>query len=31
MTLTKKQRAYGDGRAQFWAPPRGYVVYAPDV
>lgn len=27
----KKQRAYGDGRAQFWAPPRGYVVYAPDV
>jgi len=19
----------GDGRAQFWAPPRGYVVYAP--
>ena len=18
-----------DGRAQFWAPPRGYVVYAP--
>lgn len=20
-----------DGRAQFWAPPRGYVVYAPDA
>jgi alpha-amylase len=23
------QRAEADGRAQFWAPPRGYVVYAP--
>jgi alpha-amylase len=23
------QRAAADGRAQFWAPPRGYVVYAP--
>jgi alpha-amylase len=25
------QRAYADGRAQFWAPPRGYVVYAPQI
>jgi alpha-amylase len=24
-----KQWAFPDGRAQFWAPPRGYVVYAP--
>lgn len=23
------QRTSPDGRAQFWAPPRGYVVYAP--
>jgi len=23
------QYAHADGRAQFWAPPRGYVVYAP--
>ena len=23
------QRSGNDGRAQFWAPPRGYVVYAP--
>jgi alpha-amylase len=23
------QRAASDGRAQFWAPPRGYAVYAP--
>jgi len=22
-------RSAGDGRAQFWAPPRGYAVYAP--
>ena len=25
------QWAAGDGRAQFWAPPRGYVVYGPEV
>lgn len=25
------QHAYHDGRAQFWAPPRGYVVYEPIV
>lgn len=25
------QRCFSDGRAQFWAPPRGYVVYAPQV
>ena len=25
------QHCSGDGRAQFWAPPRGYVVYAPEV
>jgi alpha-amylase len=25
------QRAFADGRAQFWAPPRGYTVYAPRV
>jgi alpha-amylase len=24
------QWASGDGRAEFWAPPRGYVVYAPN-
>lgn len=24
-----EQRAESDGRAQVWAPPRGYVVYAP--
>jgi alpha-amylase len=24
-----KQWAYSDGRAQFWAAPRGYTVYAP--
>lgn len=23
------QYAYSDGRAQFWAPPRGYTVYSP--
>lgn len=23
------QHAFEDGRAQFWAPPRGYAVYAP--
>jgi len=22
-------RSAGDGRAQFWAPPRGYTVYVP--
>jgi alpha-amylase len=21
----------GDGRGQFWAPPRGYAVYAPGI
>jgi alpha-amylase len=25
------QWVHTDGRAQFWAPPRGYVVYAPQV
>jgi alpha-amylase len=25
------QHAYADGRAQFGAPPRGYIVYAPQV
>jgi alpha-amylase len=25
------QRAQTDGRAEFWAPPRGYVVYAPHM
>ena len=25
----ENQRAHADGRAQFWAPPRGYAVYAP--
>jgi len=25
------QRSAADGRAQFWAPPRGYVVYAPQL
>jgi alpha-amylase len=31
VTTPRNQRAYSDGRAQFWAPPRGYVVYAPQV
>ena len=26
-----QQHSYPDGRAQFWAPPRGYVVYKPKV
>ncbi len=25
------QDSSGDGRAQFWAPPRGYAVYAPET
>jgi len=25
------QRAQSDGQVQFWAPPRGYVVYAPRI
>jgi hypothetical protein len=25
------QWAAADGRARFWAPPRGYAVYAPQV
>jgi alpha-amylase len=25
------QRSSADGRAQFWAPPRGYAVYAPEA
>lgn len=25
------QRSQADGHGQFWAPPRGYVVYAPQI
>jgi alpha-amylase len=25
------QHAYEDGRAQFWAAPRGYAIYAPEL
>lgn len=27
----RPQYAHADARAQFWAPPRGYVVYAPRI
>lgn len=29
--LPHMQHSAADGRAQFWAPPRGYVVYSPVV
>lgn len=31
LSRPKTQWAYADGRAEFWAPPRGYVVYAPQI
>ncbi|MGH7496022.1 MAG: alpha-amylase family glycosyl hydrolase [bacterium] len=31
LTQPETQRSSADGRAQFWAPPRGYVVYAPRI
>jgi alpha-amylase len=29
LSRPQDQRVFGDGRAEVWAPPRGYVVYAP--
>lgn len=31
LSRPQEQRAYADGRAQFWAPPRGYTVYTPGI
>lgn len=31
LSQPETQTCYQDGRAQFWAPPRGYVVYAPKM